>query len=417
MSTSAFALAVAEEFIILSALTLLAVELELYPFWAGMMLGFFIHLLVHVGQFAIYRGYVPVILTSLPSGLYCLIALHDLNVYQPLDWKLVAIWTLVSLVIIGANLALALNMAAKFETWLGKNFPERKLNMEMKNIPFGITNWAEIVPTEHKGETGMALWRTQQFDYYPRAHGGIQRGLPRRSLVRKRSYFVVPGRRTAHRTSRRQEVCPHPGSKLSGRRPCRSRIAPIQKSAQNFSSLIENSGGDSCIIPAAMNTKPFDLVIFDCDGVLVDSEPLANRVFVQIVREYGYELDERNIPEGIFWRTYTKDRIHTIERELNWIAPGNFLDIFNKRFTAIDRKRTSTCHSGIHSLIESLSVPICVASNGSREEIALRLKIAKLTDHFGDAIFSGLEVPHPKPAPDVYLAAAKAFNVSPIGVS
>jgi quercetin dioxygenase-like cupin family protein len=36
--------------------------------------------------------------------------------------------------------------------------------MEMKNIPFGVTNWAEIVPTEHKGETGMALWRTQQFD-------------------------------------------------------------------------------------------------------------------------------------------------------------------------------------------------------------------------------------------------------------
>jgi hypothetical protein len=36
--------------------------------------------------------------------------------------------------------------------------------MEMKNIPFGITNWAEIAPTEHKGETGMALWRTQQFD-------------------------------------------------------------------------------------------------------------------------------------------------------------------------------------------------------------------------------------------------------------
>jgi hypothetical protein len=126
MSTSAFALAAAEEFIILSALTLLAVELELYPFWAGMMLGFFIHLLVHMGQFAIYRGYVPVILTSLPSGLYCMIALHDLNAYQPLDWKLVAIWTLASLAILSANLALALKMSVRFETWLGKNFPERK---------------------------------------------------------------------------------------------------------------------------------------------------------------------------------------------------------------------------------------------------------------------------------------------------
>jgi hypothetical protein len=102
MSTSAFTLAVAEEFIVLSALTLLAVELELYPVWAGIMLGFFIHLLVHIGQFLVYRKYVPVILTSLPSGLYCLIALHDLNVYHPLDWGLVALWSFISLIIIGA---------------------------------------------------------------------------------------------------------------------------------------------------------------------------------------------------------------------------------------------------------------------------------------------------------------------------
>jgi predicted permease len=89
------------------------------------MLGFFIHLLVHVGQFLAYRRYVPVILTSLPSGLYCLIALHDLNLYQSLDWKLVALWTFASLIIIGANLALALKMAIKFDGWLGRNLPER----------------------------------------------------------------------------------------------------------------------------------------------------------------------------------------------------------------------------------------------------------------------------------------------------
>jgi hypothetical protein len=53
MSNSAFALAVAEEFIILSALTLMAVELEFYSFWAGLLMGFFIHLLVHLGQFII----------------------------------------------------------------------------------------------------------------------------------------------------------------------------------------------------------------------------------------------------------------------------------------------------------------------------------------------------------------------------
>jgi hypothetical protein len=125
MSTSAYALAVAEEFIILSSLTLLAVELNLYEFWAGMMLGFFIHLLIHVGQFLAYRRYVPVILTSLPCGLYCLVALHDLNFSHPLSWNLVALWTFISLLIIGANLALALQLAVKFDGWLGSNLPER----------------------------------------------------------------------------------------------------------------------------------------------------------------------------------------------------------------------------------------------------------------------------------------------------
>jgi predicted permease len=116
---------VAEEFIILSALTLLVVELELYPLWAGMLLGFFIHLLIHVGQFLVYRRYVPVILTSLPSGLYCLIALHDLNLYHPLDWKLAALWSFVSLIIICINLALALKLAVKLDGWLVRNLTER----------------------------------------------------------------------------------------------------------------------------------------------------------------------------------------------------------------------------------------------------------------------------------------------------
>ena len=68
---------------------------------------------------------------------------------------------------------------------------------------------------------------------------------------------------------------------------------------------------------------------------------------------------------------------------------------------------------GIHDLLDSLSVPVCVASNGSREEITLRLKVSNLTGRFGGAIFSGTEVPRPKPWPDVYLAAAEAFHMPP----
>ncbi len=58
-------------------------------------------------------------------------------------------------------------------------------------------------------------------------------------------------------------------------------------------------------------------------------------------------------------------------------------------------------------------MPICITSNGGREEIIQRLNVAGLTKHFGDAIFSSLDVPCLKSAPDVYLVSVQAFNVSP----
>lgn len=158
-------------------------------------------------------------------------------------------------------------------------------------------------------------------------------------------------------------------------------------------------------------TSSFDLVIFDCDGVLVDSEPLTNQVYVQMLGEFGYQVDTEAYLREFSGAALPK-RLEVTSNKLNWTPPENFLSIFNERLSVLTEKKLQPV-IGIHSLIESLSVPICVASNGSREEIALRLKIAQLTDRFGDAIFSGLEVPHPKPAPDVFLAAAKAFNVSP----
>ena len=124
MSVSAYALAVAEEFVILSVITLVAVEMGLFNFWAGFLIGFFVHLLVHIGQFAFFRGYVPVIATSIPAAAYSLVALHDLNVTHPLNWSMVAIWSVVALIIIALNLILALKLAQKFDSWLKNNYSE-----------------------------------------------------------------------------------------------------------------------------------------------------------------------------------------------------------------------------------------------------------------------------------------------------
>lgn len=167
----------------------------------------------------------------------------------------------------------------------------------------------------------------------------------------------------------------------------------------------------SCIISVPMNNPSFDLVIFDCDGVLVNSEPLANQVFVHMLGEYGHQVDMEEYQREFSGAAIYK-RLESSSQKLNWTPPANFLSIFNARLSDLTEKELKPV-PGIHALIESLSVPICIASNGSREEIALRLKIARLTKYFRNAVFSGLEVPHPKPAPDVFLAAAKAFNISP----
>ena len=160
-----------------------------------------------------------------------------------------------------------------------------------------------------------------------------------------------------------------------------------------------------------MNNLPFDLVIFDCDGVLVESEPLACQVYIEIFAEYGYSLDYAETLQK-FHGTTLPERVETTSRELGITQPENFISLFNARLSSLtERELQPVPH--IHDLIESLTVPICVASNGTRDEITLRLNVAGLTHYFGKSIFSGMEVPHPKPAPDVYLAAAQSFNVDP----
>ena len=160
-----------------------------------------------------------------------------------------------------------------------------------------------------------------------------------------------------------------------------------------------------------MKPSPFELVIFDCDGVLVDSEPLANRVFVDMLRDGGHPVDTDEYQRE-FSGASIFHRLEVTSRKLNWTPPADFLPVFHERLIALTERELKPV-AGVREVLESLSVPICLASNGSREEILLRLQIANLTEYFGSAIFSGLEVPQPKPAPDVYLAAAKAFNIPP----
>jgi hypothetical protein len=122
LSTSAFALAVAEEFVILAVLTYLSVEFALYSLWLGLLLVFFLHLVVHIGQVIVLRHYAPVFVTSVLGSFYCLFALYYMIVYTPVVWGYALGWAVVLGVILAANLLLAHRLAGRFEVWLRTAF-------------------------------------------------------------------------------------------------------------------------------------------------------------------------------------------------------------------------------------------------------------------------------------------------------
>lgn len=120
LSTSAFSLAAAEEFVIISAVTLVCVEYGLYSVWAGLLIGFFIHLVYHIGSFLLMGRYVPYVITSVIAGIFSVYALIVLIDGGYLAWIDVIIWSIVAIAFIIANLMFAVAVAEKFDQWLGR---------------------------------------------------------------------------------------------------------------------------------------------------------------------------------------------------------------------------------------------------------------------------------------------------------
>ena len=122
LSQPAFSFAVAEEFVVFSILTFITVEYNLYAAWTGIMLAFFAHLLVHLAQFVVFRKCVPVLITSVLSSAYCLLALAQMRTSIGLAWKDIAPWAGLAFVLLAVNLIFALKLAKLFNRWLDKHY-------------------------------------------------------------------------------------------------------------------------------------------------------------------------------------------------------------------------------------------------------------------------------------------------------
>jgi len=158
---------------------------------------------------------------------------------------------------------------------------------------------------------------------------------------------------------------------------------------------------------------PFQLVIFDCDGVLVDSERIAVRVEAEFLAELGWPLTEAEIVERFMGRT-AEYMDEAIEARLGSRLPGDWKDQFQRRYReayAADLRPVD----GIVEVLDQLTVPTCVASSGSHDKLRLTLGHTGLYGRFEGRIFSGYEVANGKPAPDLFLHAASRMGVDPAG--
>lgn len=156
--------------------------------------------------------------------------------------------------------------------------------------------------------------------------------------------------------------------------------------------------------------RRFDLVIFDCDGVLVDSERLAIRTEAEILSGLGWPLSESEIVERFVGRSaaYMHEQIERhLGRSLDW-------DIeFERRYQEVFERELVPVF-GVVEALDRIPVPTCVASSGSHEKMEFTLGITGLFERFRGRIFSADEVEHGKPSPDIFLLAARTMGVSPM---
>ncbi|MDR3454561.1 MAG: HAD family phosphatase [Rhodoferax sp.] len=159
----------------------------------------------------------------------------------------------------------------------------------------------------------------------------------------------------------------------------------------------------------------FEAVLFDCDGVLVDSEPITNGVLRDMLDELGWTLSVQECMR-LFVGKAVKDEAALIEAKTGQPLTERWMQEFRaRRNAALERDLAAVLN--VHDAVDAVHAHhggrIACASGADRFKVELQLKKVGLMDYFDGRVFSGHELPRSKPAPDVYLAAARALGVNP----
>jgi len=159
------------------------------------------------------------------------------------------------------------------------------------------------------------------------------------------------------------------------------------------------------------NRSEPDLVIFDCDGVLVDSEMLSCQCLSEALGEYGIELGIEQVLQLFLGKSAAAVTLYW--RQRGQPLPETFLPELKSRVRERFRRSLQPI-PGIGSLLSSLRTPFCVASSSDLDRVALSLVLTRLAPHFGDRLYTSQMVPRGKPAPDLFLYAAAQMKTAPM---
>ncbi|MDX2297362.1 MULTISPECIES: HAD family hydrolase [Streptomyces] len=157
--------------------------------------------------------------------------------------------------------------------------------------------------------------------------------------------------------------------------------------------------------------KPIELVIFDCDGVLVDSERIAVRLQVALGSELGWPLTEAEVVDRFIGRSRESICAQIAERLGEETSRLWWDRLMCRHREEVDAGLEAV--DGLPEALREIRLPVCVASSGSHEKMRHTLGVTGLYDRFAGRVFSSSEVARGKPAPDLFLHAARRMGVEP----
>ncbi|PCI87148.1 MAG: hydrolase [Hyphomicrobiales bacterium] len=160
-----------------------------------------------------------------------------------------------------------------------------------------------------------------------------------------------------------------------------------------------------------MATSSLDLIIFDCDGVLIDSEIISANTLIALLGKLGVHIDFSYVQKNFIGRSFQKVASEIGQRFQITLPEGFEAQYRQELLKSFETQLQPS--PNINKTLQQLNLKICVATSSSPERVARSLQITKLISHFNENIFTASQVKNGKPAPDLFLLAAKTMGVNP----